>query len=169
MRKLTTVCVLLLPGCSTVTTTTTITKSLHAKSVFCHARDNGNLPDHSCTPGVIDPHVTQQNIHKTICVSGYTRTVRPASKLTNSLKIRQIMLYGYTGPAANPRNIEEDHLISLELGGAPSDTKNLWPEFPKSPNPKDKIENLLHKLVCSGAMKLHTAQQLISHNWMGVH
>lgn len=35
---------------------------------------------------------------------------------------------------------EEDHLIPLELGGAPSDVRNLWPERGTSPNPKDRVE-----------------------------
>src|SRR5439155_11408184 len=36
----------------------------------CGLRDNGALQDRSCTPGAIDPHVTQADIHSTICVSG---------------------------------------------------------------------------------------------------
>ncbi|MGW4994883.1 hypothetical protein ACWEQ3_46110 [Streptomyces mirabilis] len=35
------------------------------------------LPDSSCTPGSYNPNVTQSNIHSTICVSGWTATVRP--------------------------------------------------------------------------------------------
>ena len=34
-------------------------------------------PHADLTPGAIDPRVTQDNIHETICVRGYTRTVRP--------------------------------------------------------------------------------------------
>jgi hypothetical protein len=32
------------------------------------------------------------------------------------------------GLVGNPKDYEEDHLISLELGGAPRDPKNLWPQ-----------------------------------------
>src|SRR5664279_936918 len=51
---------------------------------ICHIK--GNLPDSSCTPGAMDPKVTQDNIDQTICVSGYTKTVRPPVSYTNSLK-----------------------------------------------------------------------------------
>ena len=65
-------------------------------------------------------------------------------------------------------DFEEDHLISLELGGNPTDPKNLWPEpwdGPYGAHVKDKIENKLHKLVCSGALSLSTAQHLIATSW----
>ena len=61
---------------------------------------------------------------------------------------------------------EEDHLISLELGGAPSDPKNLWPEPGASPNPKDKIENFLHTEICSGRITLLDAQSRIAKDWV---
>ncbi len=121
------------------------------------------LPDINCTPGVIDPRVTQNNIYQTICVSGYTKTVRPSVSYTNQLKLEQIQQYGYKD--TNPSNYEEDHLISLEIGGNPTDPKNLWPEFGKSPNPKDSIENMCHTKVCSGQITLAEAQKEISTNW----
>src|SRR6266571_1633118 len=127
----------------------------------CHIR--GALPDPSCTPGVIDPAVTQDNLQDTICVPGYTKTVRPSVTFTNSLKVQQITEYGYID--TNLHDYEEDHLISLELGGAPSDPKNLWPEPGGSPNPKDKIENLCHKKVCDGEIPLADAQHDIATNW----
>jgi hypothetical protein len=128
----------------------------------CTAR--GVLPDPVCTPGAIDPAVTQDNIQTTICKPGYTKTVRPPSSYTNKLKTQQIKAYGYDDK--NPQRYEEDHLISLELGGSPRDTANLWPEPGASPNPKDNVENQLHALVCSGAMTLTEAQQRIAANWM---
>ena len=39
--------------------------------------DDGRLPDRRCTPGAIDPAVTQADIQSTICVTGYADTVRP--------------------------------------------------------------------------------------------
>jgi len=130
----------------------------HAK---CHS--NGVLPDANCTPGSIDPNVTQANIQQTICVSGYTKTVRPPVSFTNNLKKEQIGEYGYVD--SNLHDYEEDHLISLELGGAPSDPKNLWPEPGGSPNPKDHIENVCHKKVCDGTILLAQAQKQIATNW----
>jgi hypothetical protein len=121
------------------------------------------FPDPTCTPGVFDPRVTQSTINTTICVSGYTATVRPPVKYTDALKIQQIREYGYTDTSV--ADYEEDHFIPLELGGAPSDPGNLWPEFPHSPNPKDSIENKLKKLVCANKLTLDKARQLIQTDW----
>lgn len=126
----------------------------------CHMR--GLLPDPSCTPGATDPTVTQQNIHQTICVSGYTKTVRPSVTYTNHLKTEQMQEYGFTDSL---HQHEEDHLISLELGGSPTDPHNLWPEPGNSPNPKDKVENFLHMAVCAGRLSLQAAQVRIATNW----
>src|SRR3984957_1918638 len=113
------------------------------------------FPDPTCTPGVFDPTVTQSTIN--------TTTVRPPVKYTDALKIQQIREYGYTDTSV--ADYEEDRFIPLELGGAPSDPGNLWPEFPHSPNPKDSIENKLKKLVCANKLTLDKARQLIQTNW----
>src|ERR1035437_6991394 len=128
---------------------------------LCHI--NGVLPDQLCTPGAIDPKVTQDDLYQTICSKGYTKTVRPPTSYTNKLKVQQILEYGYVDK--NLKDYEEDHLISLELGGSPTDPKNLWPEPGSSPNPKDKIENLCKKKVCDGEITLTKAQQEIATNW----
>ena len=47
----------------------------------------GVLPDPKCTPGATDPRVTQSNIQSTICVPGYTKTVRPSTSVTDPIKI----------------------------------------------------------------------------------
>jgi hypothetical protein len=128
----------------------------------CHARP-GPLPDASCTPGVTNPQVTQGNIKSTICKSGWTSTVRPPVSVTDKLKRSGIAAYGYTDTSM--KAYEEDHLISLELGGSPDDPKNLWPEPGASPNPKDKVENALNSAVCSGRVKLADAQHAIATDW----
>src|SRR6266446_7847960 len=127
----------------------------------CHI--NGVLPDPTCTPGSSNPNVTQANIQQTICVAGFTQTIRPPVSFTNNLKVQQIADYGYTDTSLH--DYEEDHVISLELGGAPADPKNLWPEPGASPNPKDHIENLCHKKVCDGEITLAAAQHEIATNW----
>jgi hypothetical protein len=54
---------------------------------------------------------------------------------------------------------QEDHLISLELGGNPTDARNLWPEpYPRAAE-VDRIENELNAEVCSGRLTLAEAQQ----------
>lgn len=85
-----------------------------------------DLPNHTLTPGALNPAVTQATILKTICVSGWTTTVRPSSSYTTRLKRTQLAAYGYHDRSL--ADYEEDHLVSLELGGSPASTKNLWPE-----------------------------------------
>lgn len=131
--------------------------------------ENG-LPDKGCTPGDIDPKITQDNIQQTICVSGYTKTVRPPVSYTNNLKIKQIQEYNYSD--TNPKDYEEDHLISLELGGNPTSEANLWPEpynITNNAREKDKVENYLHNQICSGKITLQQAQLQIANNWEEVY
>lgn len=72
--------------------------------------------------------------------------------------------YGDTGSMGS---YEYDHLVSLELGGAPNDTRNLWPEPGGSPNRKDSVEDRLHREVCDGQMMLAVAQHIIATDWVG--
>jgi len=125
------------------------------------------LPRPDLTPGAIDPRVTQENIHQTICVSGYTATVRPPESVTEPMKKQAILDYGLADQ--NLGDYEYDHLISLEIGGAPHDAKNLWPEpYSGKWNSyiKDKLENKLHQLVCDGQLDLASAQRAIAENWI---
>jgi hypothetical protein len=82
---------------------------------------------------------------------------------TDALKVQQIREYGYSDTSV--ADYEEDHFIPLELGGNPIDPKNLWPEFPHSPNPKDSVEDKLKKLVCANKLNLADARRLIRTNW----
>jgi hypothetical protein len=108
------------------------------------------------TPGVINPDVTQSTIATTICRRGWTRTIRPPVGYTNALKRRQLLRYGLHGP---PSAFQEDHLISLELGGHPTDPRNLWPEpYPRA-SAVDRIENDLNHRVCTGSLTLAEAQR----------
>jgi len=108
------------------------------------------------TPGVVNPDVTQANIRSTICRRGWTSTIRPPVSYTNELKRKQMREYGETGPLSG---YQEDHLISLELGGHPTDPRNLWPEpYPRA-SEVDAIENELNAQVCDGSLTLTQAQQ----------
>jgi hypothetical protein len=114
------------------------------------------LADPVRTPGVINPEVRQSNIGATICKRGWTRTIRPSVDYTNALKARQMRAYGETGSTAA---YQEDHLVSLELGGHPTDPRNLWPEpYPRA-SEVDRIENELNEKVCSGSLSLADAQE----------
>ncbi len=126
------------------------------------------LPDRSRTPGVANPAVTQQTIGQTICRAGWVASVRPAASATESLKRRQLASgYSFNGDLT-PSHYEEDHLISIGLGGAPMAEGNLWPEPYSGPGDarlKNIVEDRLHGLVCLGAVTLTVAQQAIATNW----
>ena len=124
------------------------------------------LPDPSCTPGALNPDVTQATIDSTICVSGWTSTIRPPTSYTNKLKTEQIAEYGYSD--TNLSDYEEDHFLPLELGGAPKDPNNLWPEpHAGSDNSynKDAVENAVKKAVCNGTVTLTDAQNAMLNDW----
>ena len=108
------------------------------------------------TPGVVNPEVRQETIGETICKRGWTRTVRPPSSYTAELKLRQMREYGVGG---DPSDYQEDHLISLELGGHPTDPRNLWPEPRPHAEEVDRVENELNGKVCSGELTLAEAQR----------
>jgi hypothetical protein len=108
------------------------------------------------TPGALNPDVTHATIKQTICSRGWTKTVRPPSSFTSALKLVQIRQYGFVG---GPTDYQEDHFISLELGGAPNDPKNLWPERRPRADRVDTVENDLNTQVCSGRLSLAEAQR----------
>lgn len=125
-------------------------------------------PDVKLTPGVTNAAITQSNINDNLCNPHWsTKTIRPTASYTDALKKEQLKRYAYADQ--NPSHYEEDHAISLELGGHPKDPKNLWPE-PRygqwSADKKDRLENYLHKQVCSGKMTLKEAQKEIHPNWV---
>ncbi|MGH3004229.1 MAG: hypothetical protein ACRDM1_16450 [Gaiellaceae bacterium] len=107
------------------------------------------------TPGVLNPAVTQATIGSTVCRRGWTSEIRPPVSYTNALKLRGLRSYRLRG---SPSAYQEDHLISLELGGNPTDPRNLWPEpYPRA-SEVDRIENELNDGVCSGRLTLAEAQ-----------
>lgn len=139
--------------------------SAAATSSRCH--EVGGLSDPVCTPGAVNPDVTQATIGSTICVPGWTATVRPPTSYTAPLKLEGIRAYGYADTA--PADYEEDHLVPLELGGSPRSVLNLWPEPRYGPHPaadKDAVENRLHADVCAGRLSLATAQVRITLDWI---
>lgn len=139
------------------------TVGLPAAGMHCHMAGTSAAtyrPDPACTPGAVDDAVTQNNIDSTICVSGYTAKIRPPAADTD--KVKRDMYRDYNVPDAS--SSELDHLVSLELGGS-NDARNLWIEPGKIPNPKDTVENTLHKAVCDHKVTLAAAQQAIATDW----
>jgi hypothetical protein len=111
------------------------------------------------TPGALNPAVTQGTVAATVCRRGWTRTIRPPRSYTSRLKLEQMRAYARSG---SPADYQEDHLISLELGGAPTDPRNLWPEPRPRAEQVDRIEDALREEVCSGRRTLADAQRRIS-------
>ena len=129
-----------------------------------------SLPDPIDTPGAINPAVNQANVGSTICQLGWTRTIRPGRAYTNELKRRQLAIWQGYAAGGDPKDFEEDHLIPLDLGGAPVDQHNLWPEPRDSPDGwtadrKDGLERVLNRLVCDGRLPLALAQRAIALDW----
>src|SRR6266404_4701994 len=148
--------------------------SAPAESAAAHAGPADIYPDPERTPGAANPDITQGNIRQTICNPRWsTKSIRPAASYTNRLKVEQIREYAYSDSLL--KDYEEDHFIPLELGGNPTDPKNLWPEPFETSIPdggahaKDQVENYLHAEVCAGSLTLEQAQKEITEDWYGVY
>jgi hypothetical protein len=133
----------------------------------------GVLPDPLKTPGAVNRAVTDATINATIGVSGWTSTIRPPASYTTGLKKRQLAAgYAINGDMALS-DYEEDHLVSLEIGGNPTDERNLWPAlwhlnsggYDLGMKTKDALENRLKELVVTGKMPLAQAQHEIETDW----
>lgn len=136
-------------------------------------RSSGRAPtlsDAKLHPGATNPAVAQANIRSTICVPGFAKKIRPPRQYTDRLKREQPARERLPG---GPRDYEEDHLIPLELGGNPRDTKNPWPEPREKTGrrlaapgtgaeTKDVTEDNTKRLVCSGKLGLKDAQARIA-------
>lgn len=116
------------------------------------------LPDPKVTPGAV--LTTNKNI---VCKPGYASGVR---NVTSSNK-RAVYAEYPESTSVCKVTCEIDHSVSLELGGS-NEIQNLWPQPYSSPgaHEKDKLENWLHKAVCSGQMSLVDAQTEIRTNWV---
>jgi hypothetical protein len=145
-----------------------------ATAAYAAAPTASVKPNALVTPGVTNPAVTQANIKDNVCKANWTATVRPAVTYTNKLKATQlattyksfVSIYG-----ADVKNYEEDHLISLQLGGSPTDPKNLWPEpyVGDNAHKKDVVETALKRLICLGKITLADAQKAISTDWVAAY
>jgi hypothetical protein len=116
----------------------------------------------------LNPAVNQGNIHVTICVPGWTKTIRPSSRLMGVVKRYLLKEAGEPNPRAVQGLWELDHIVPLELGGAPLDPRNLQLQrwggecFAKD---KDRLEWELSRLVCAGELTLEAAQQEVAADW----
>lgn len=97
-----------------------------------------------------------------VCTPGYASRVRPRGEAWRTLKRALYARYGF---ARGHYGYVADHIVPLELGGAPTDLQNLWLEPYDDAHAKDRVENELHILVCDGRMPLRDAQVRIARDW----
>ena len=164
-------------------------------------------PDVTTNPGATNPDVTQANIGDNICNKNWkTTSIRPPASYTTkaedqtaprirchrppdqdptrSSEVRRSQMQTHTD---NTRCYEEDHIVSLQNGGAPSDERNLYPEAYNTRGQegqrrsarKDKVENFIHNGICldipnaklqAGAkptksMTLEEGQRILAIDW----
>ena len=115
---------------------------------------------------VLNPDVRQANVQETICVSGYTATVRPSTTYTNGVKAKLLRELGL--PPADAAKYELDHRIPLALGGHPRNPHNLALQLwagEAGAKQKDQLERRLQVMVCAGQERLDTARAAIFLDW----
>lgn len=125
------------------------------------------LPNSSLTPGA-----TRNVSMEEVCKPGSANIARDVSESVKSQSFKNYGLTknhtGYCWSPDSDEGCEVDHLISLELGGS-NEITNLWPQpytGEWNAHMKDRLENKLHKMVCSGKISLKAAQELIANDWI---
>jgi len=88
---------------------------------------------------MVNPRITQNNIQTAVCRRGWTRTVHPSRNVTDAIKRNLV-----ADRRVSPRDYELDHIVPLDLGGAP-----------RSPQ----------SMVCAGDLTLKGAQHEIATDW----
>jgi hypothetical protein len=120
---------------------------------------------------LLNPDVTQQTLSSTVCLSGYTKSLRPSTTYTNGVK-RRLMLEQGLDFDVKKDNFELDHIIPLALGGHPRNLNNLmlqpWDGHGGAKR-KDRLEVKLQCLVCSGEVPLDVAQEAIWVDWQAAY
>lgn len=111
----------------------------------------------------INPAVTPETIRQTICVAGWTDTIRPPVSYTARIKIAKMRARNI--PASDARLYKLDHIIPLVLGGAARDPENLQVQPISEARGKDRLEKCLRRAVCKGQVGLDEARKAIWTNW----
>jgi len=122
--------------------------------------DLGARPDRRCSPGAYYAKLTKRIICSASFRTGDYRNVPSSEK--HAVEVE----YGLA-PKSYGSALEIDHIVSLELGGS-NDIANLFPEEANAHpgyRAKDRLENRLHDLVCSGATSLGAARAGIAADW----
>ena len=129
------------------------------------------LPDPGCTPGAIDTKVTLGEL-----CARRTEDVR-----TNSKRLDREVFESYGVSRHDGVERENDHLISLCLGGNDGDIANHFPQAYEDEaklkagqlrdqdlgaHAKDRVEMWLCRCVCKKGYPLEVAQRRIATNWL---
>ncbi len=111
------------------------------------------LPDTLVTPGDVLTSDTAIICHRK------TSNIRSVT-----LAMHKFIFTEYGIPYRQHSKYEDDHLISLELGGSNSN-KNRWPQPYPQAYEKDKVENWSHKMICAGKLNVLFVQHQIARDW----
>jgi hypothetical protein len=118
-------------------------------------------PHDQLTPGWTRPLTRVQ-----VCTTKWGKDRR---HVTVAMRKRVFAAYGI--PWSSRHKYELDHLVPRQLGGADVEA-NLWPqpwEGRWTARMKDRLENALHRRVCSGTMTLDFAQEAIRTDWLAAY
>lgn len=132
----------------------------------------GTWPNPRCTPGRVNPAVTDATARITVCVTGWSgeQIDRLFPLALSDQVFRRLMdAEGLTGP---PSAYVLDHLFPVELGGAVNDLRDLWVlpwQGPHGAYAKDREATTLHARVCTGTLSVLGALQQMHADWSGPH
>jgi hypothetical protein len=115
--------------------------------------------------GRTNPKVTPDTVQTTICVAGYTATIRPPYSETSKAKAA-LIAREHPGDPMSAWIL--DHIVPLEGGGAPgsaTDLRNFMLQAPAESHVKDRLEDEMRDDICSGRVPLHTAQVAMADGW----
>jgi hypothetical protein len=119
------------------------------------------VPDPARTPGWTNPEVTQENMYGTVCVPGWTKTIRPPAAYVRKLEEKEMRERALGG---TPADYKMDHLVPLCVGGHPTDPRNLWAQAIAgdvwTDRAKDELEGSVCRMLCRGEMSLEEGQKL---------
>jgi hypothetical protein len=122
----------------------------------------GPKPKSGLTPGEARPITLEE-------VCQYERAEVISRDIPLDMQDKVFAAYGIS--ASQKDRFEVDYLITPDLGGTES-LRNLWPQ-PYSvrwnAHVKDKLEQRLHEMVCSGKLDLVTAQHDIAVDWIAAY
>jgi hypothetical protein len=111
-----------------------------------------------------NPAVTQATIDQTICVKNYSASIRPPKWYTGPIKRLLVLALP---PTASHRvsDYELDHQVAIEDGGNPTARENLVLQLWAEARAKDKVEDRVHREVCTHKIKLDAGRRCFVIDW----